>query len=298
MHSNLSPPEFEKLLFELLPRMGFSEVQLTGRSGDGGIDLAATWTQNQVPGLEVDLGFRIQAKRLDPGSTLNPRIVRELRGSITSGQWGLLITTARVSPATREDGISDPSRIVSVIDGENLVKLCQKYEVGFKAEYRFDKSFLEPEEMQEKVVATPSYSSHAPSDLSELLKQSLGEDFKRVGNSVIYKSPSKTVIARWSQRYKKSQDYWWGLHAKDLEAIEDYGVTHYAYICGKVGTILIPASIMEKYAEEGRFARTPREGDLQHYHIAFTDRKGKLEWMMREGRREEAQQFFHPISAP
>ena len=65
--------------------MGFSEVTVTGRSGDRGIDLEATWTETNVPGLEVDLAFKIQAKRFKPGSTLNPRYIRELRGTLGSG---------------------------------------------------------------------------------------------------------------------------------------------------------------------------------------------------------------------
>jgi len=85
--------------------MGFSDVTVTGRSGDKGIDLQATWTETNVPGLEVDLAFKIQAKRFEPVSALNPRYVRELRGTLRAGEWGLLITTAGVSSKTRQDGL-------------------------------------------------------------------------------------------------------------------------------------------------------------------------------------------------
>ena len=82
LYSQLSPEQFERFLSILLNEMGFSDVTVSGRSGDKGIDLQATWTETNVPGLEVDLAFKIQAKRFRPRSALNPRYVRELRGTL------------------------------------------------------------------------------------------------------------------------------------------------------------------------------------------------------------------------
>ncbi len=41
IHDNLSPNEFEKFVYNLLENIGFSELELLGQSGDGGIDLKA-----------------------------------------------------------------------------------------------------------------------------------------------------------------------------------------------------------------------------------------------------------------
>ena len=71
IHDSLSPSEFERLIYALLDKMGFSELELTGKSGDGGIDLVGTWTQTQVPGLEIDLNYVIQVKRSSPRASLN-----------------------------------------------------------------------------------------------------------------------------------------------------------------------------------------------------------------------------------
>lgn len=49
IHSTLNHSEFERLIHLLLDEMGFKELELTERSGDGGIDLKGTWTQSQVP---------------------------------------------------------------------------------------------------------------------------------------------------------------------------------------------------------------------------------------------------------
>jgi len=79
LYSQLSPAQFEFFLSKLLEEMGFSDIALTGRSGDRGIDLEAIWTQKTVPGLEVDLAFKIQSKRFQPSTTPSPKYVRELR---------------------------------------------------------------------------------------------------------------------------------------------------------------------------------------------------------------------------
>ena len=39
IHNKLSPIEFEKLVYNLLENIGFSELELLGQSGDGGVDL-------------------------------------------------------------------------------------------------------------------------------------------------------------------------------------------------------------------------------------------------------------------
>jgi hypothetical protein len=47
--------------------------------------------------FKVKIIKKQRRKRYTPSTTLNPRYVRELRGSLGSGEWGLLITTAEAS---------------------------------------------------------------------------------------------------------------------------------------------------------------------------------------------------------
>lgn len=293
IHDILSPPQFEKLVYSLLDRMGFTDVQLVGKSGDGGIDLQATWTQTEVPGLRIDLDFVIQAKKFDPERSLNPRIVRELRGSLTSGQWGLLITTSKVTAQTREEGLRDPSRVVSVIDGGQLVYLCQEYEVGFRKDYEFDAAFLEPAQTPDSPPSGEPPKG-MPTDLTDLLTESIDEKFERLGRTPIYKSKDKTLIARWSQRYpRKGQNYWYGLTAKDVSSIEENALTHFGYVCDGVGTVLIPVGVMLSKIQNNELGRTPKEGNLRHYHISFAESDKGLIWTQKAGKSESVQQFFH-----
>ena len=292
IHRGLSSSEFEKLVSVLLDKMGFTDVQLTGRPGDGGIDLKATWAP-QVPALRIELDFIVQAKRFKPEASLPPRFVRELRGKLKSGQWGLLISTSRVSSQTRQEGLEDSSRTVFVIDGRQLVDLCQEYEVGFKTEYRFDRSFLRPLNVEE-TSPPPELTSGAPSNLESLLSKSLGRKFERLGKSPIYKGLDMTLLARWSQKYPRHDlNYWFGLTPRDLSSVEEYGVTGFAYVCGDDGVVIIPAKEMLLRTTSGKLGRSPREGDLRHYHIQFGQKGDKFEWIMKDGARGDVSKYFH-----
>lgn len=257
--------------------MGFSDVTVTGRSGDKGIDLQATWTETDVPGLEVDLAFKIQAKRFVPVSTLLPRYVRELRGTLRAGEWGLLITTAKVSSKTRQDGLADDSRRISIIDGQSLIELCKKYEVGVKTDYRIDLSSLEEEEI------TPEVSEVTEKTTQQMLSESLEEEFSRLGTSPIYQSKSKIVIARTSKRYeRKDNNYWYGTKAKDLDRVEKYKITHFAFICSDKAVVLIPTKAMLEEIQNDNLQKTAtKDGRLIHYHIRFYERNESMYWRLK-----------------
>lgn len=203
----ITATQFEKFLSVLLGEMGFTDIEITGRSGDRGIDLKAIWTESEVPGLEVDLKFIIQAKKFSPNTTLNPRIIRELRGSMQNGEWALLMTTARVSSRTMQEALSDASRVISIIDGSRLIDLCEKYNVGVRKNYQIDLSCLEKEE--EIVPQEITTLELTPMDL---LNRYLGENFERLGSSIIYQSPTRISSARTSQYYNRTDiTYWYAL---------------------------------------------------------------------------------------
>jgi len=287
LYSRLTPEQFERFLSVLLGQMGFQDVKVTGRSGDRGIDLEATWSQMNVPGLEVDLPFKIQAKRFGPDSSLTPRFVRELRGTLRGRDWGLLITTAKVSSKTHEEGWDDPSRIISVIGGDDLIDLCKKYEVGVRTDYKIDLSSLEKEEAPEVVVGPEE-------TIQQKLSKFLREDFARLGTSSIYQSRSKVVIARYSQRYDRPDiNYWYATTGKDLERITKYEVSHLAFICADRGVVLMPTDDVLLAISLGNLNKSvTKEGELRHYHIHLFEKDGLMYWRLRTEIRKIDDLFF------
>lgn len=277
LYSALSPSEFEDFIHLLMSEMGFQNVELTRRSGDSGIDLTATWTQYQVPGLEVELNYQVQVKRYDPSRTLSPRFVRELKGSISLGDYGLLITTSRVTPRTREEGHSDPIRPVTVIDGNKLARLCARYKVAVHEEYHFNPNFLS--EMVDTETPSPEPVSSYPRNLSELLSQSLSVPFTNLGRKPIYKGGSRTILARWSQKYdRESQDYWYGLTSRDIEDIDNFNITHFGYVCEYNGTLLLPVEMIKEKISKDELSSTITNGELRHYHINLVENED-LFWL-------------------
>ena len=279
LYSKLTPEQFEHFLSVLLDAMQFSDVRITGRSGDRGIDLEATWNESSIPGLEIDLPFKIQAKRHSPTSTLSPRYVRELRGSLRTGDWGLLITTAKVTDATLQERLSDTSRIISIIDGKKLIEICKKYEIGVRKEYEVDLSKITFEEKP----LPPQLSEPGATTMQEMLWSSLGENFVRVGNSPIFRSSTRTVIARTSQRYDRADvNYWYGTRHKDLERVKEYRVSHFAFIFPNVGVLLIPTDkMLEEIKQNNLQLSLNSDGSISRYHVQFYEKGPEVYWNLK-----------------
>lgn len=143
LYYSVSPKGFELMIRDLLESIGFDDIEVTGRAGDSGIDLTATLRKSEIPGIDTSVSYIVQAKRYSPDSILNPRFLRELRGSMQSGQRGILITTARVSTRTiEEEALKDHSRIILVIDGERLIELCKDNRIGVVEKYDIDEEYF------------------------------------------------------------------------------------------------------------------------------------------------------------
>ncbi len=104
---NLSPAAFERLIQRLLREKGFTQVEVTGRSGDGGIDGRGIARINGI------LSFHIifQCKRYKVTSKIGSKDIRDFRGAMVGRtDKGLFITTSSftrdaINEATRDDGL-------------------------------------------------------------------------------------------------------------------------------------------------------------------------------------------------
>ena len=124
--------EFEEFLKPFLESIGLSEVVVTKKTGDDGVDLTAV-KEGLAEINNVDsVKYRIQAKRFAPSSTIAPEKIDALRGNLNFNEKGLFITTAKVSDKAKEQAVSkDPYKPVFVIDGIDLVRICIEKQIGF-----------------------------------------------------------------------------------------------------------------------------------------------------------------------
>ncbi|MCD6475819.1 MAG: restriction endonuclease [Anaerolineaceae bacterium] len=125
----MSPDAFERLAQRILRESGFIQVEVTGKTGDGGIDGKGIM---RLSGL---LSFHVyfQCKRYK-GSVSSSQI-RDFRGAMTGrADKGLFITTGTFTKGALTEATRDGAPPLDLIDGEQLVDLLKNLSLGVKTE--------------------------------------------------------------------------------------------------------------------------------------------------------------------
>ncbi len=145
--------EFENFLKPFLESIGLTEVVVTQKAKDGGVDLTAVKEGLSEINNADSVNYRIQAKRYTPAKLISPEKIDALRGNLAFNEKGLFITTARVSEKAKENAINkDPYKPVFVVDGLDLVRICIEKQIGFAYKPVFSKESLD--EFTKKVLET------------------------------------------------------------------------------------------------------------------------------------------------
>lgn len=124
----IEPSAFERLAQRLLREAGFIKVEVTGRSGDGGID--------GIGVLRINLlSFHVlfQCKRYT-GSVAS-REIRDFRGAMVGrSDKGLFITTGTFTADAKREATRDGAPAIELIDGDQLCELLRQLKLGVKIE--------------------------------------------------------------------------------------------------------------------------------------------------------------------
>lgn len=129
----LPAPGFERLCQRLLRESGFQHVTVTGRSGDGGLD------GNGVVEVNPFVSFRVlfQCKRYS--GTVTPAQVRDFRGAMAGrADKGIILTTGTFTADARREAVRDGVPPIELVDGEKLLDMFEKLELGLKPRVAFD----------------------------------------------------------------------------------------------------------------------------------------------------------------
>jgi restriction system protein len=122
----LEPDRFERLCQRMLRESGFVKVEVTGRSGDGGIDGTGVLRVNL-------LSFHVlfQSKRWK--GSVGSGVVRDFRGAMVGrADKGLIITTGNFTADARREATRDGAPAIDLIDGEALCDLLRDHGIGVK----------------------------------------------------------------------------------------------------------------------------------------------------------------------
>jgi restriction system protein len=136
---------FERFCQRLLREAGFQEVQVTGRSGDEGIDGIGLLQVNPLVSFKV----LFQCKRYRKSVT--PSHVRDFRGAMGGrADKGIIITTGTFTSDARKEAVRDGVPAIELVDGQKLVGMLENLELGlapvkaFRITRAFFEDFKEP----------------------------------------------------------------------------------------------------------------------------------------------------------
>lgn len=120
----LTPAAFERLAQRLLREAGFRDVQVLGRSNDGGIDGVGTL---RVSLISFPIYFQCKRYKDSVGSSA----VRDFRGAMAGrGEKGLLITTGTFTREAQNEANRDGAPPIELVSGQDLAELLRSFELG------------------------------------------------------------------------------------------------------------------------------------------------------------------------
>lgn len=125
----MEPSQFERLAQRLLRESGFTQVEVTGKTGDGGIDGKGII---KLGGL-ISFHSMFQCKRYQ-GSVSSSHI-RDFRGALQGrADKGIFITTGKFTRDAQAEAQRDGATPIDLIDGDDLAEKLKDLSLGVKTE--------------------------------------------------------------------------------------------------------------------------------------------------------------------
>lgn len=136
---NMDPYGFERLTQRVLRECGFTNVVVTKKSGDGGIDGTGKLKINGI--FSFNIAF--QCKRYQ--GSVGAGDIRDFRGSLTTDiEKGVFITTGSFSKPAIEEACNPGKQQIDLIDGEEFITKLAEFGIGVKEvkDYEIDEQFF------------------------------------------------------------------------------------------------------------------------------------------------------------
>lgn len=125
----IAPDAFERLTQRLLRESGFVQVEVTGRTGDGGID------GRGIARIHGFMSFHVifQCKKYQ--GSVSAGEIRDFRGAMVGrADKGLFITTGTFTPAAIKEATRDGAPPIDLVDGEELAAKLKEFRLGVNTE--------------------------------------------------------------------------------------------------------------------------------------------------------------------
>ena len=125
----ISSDAFERLTQRLLRESGFVQVEVTGRTGDGGID------GKGIAKIHGFMSFHVifQCKKYQ--GSISAGDIRDFRGAMVGrADKGLFITTGTFTPAAVKEATRDGAPPIDLVDGDQLADKLKEFQLGLRTE--------------------------------------------------------------------------------------------------------------------------------------------------------------------
>lgn len=122
---NLEPAAFERLTQRLLRASGFTQVIVTGRTGDGGIDGTGIIKLNGM----ISFHMLFQCKRYQ--GSVSASEMRDFRGAMQGrADKGVFITTGKFTSGALQEANRPGTTPIDIIDGDALIDMLKDLQLG------------------------------------------------------------------------------------------------------------------------------------------------------------------------
>jgi restriction system protein len=126
---DIEPDAFERLTQRLLRESGFVQVEVTGRTGDGGID------GKGIAKIHGFMSFHVifQCKKYQ--GSVSASAIRDFRGAMVGrADKGLFITTGTFTSSAIKEATRDGAPPIDLVDGDQLADKLKEFQLGVKTE--------------------------------------------------------------------------------------------------------------------------------------------------------------------
>jgi restriction system protein len=125
----LDPAAFERLTQRVLRESGFVQVEVTGRTADGGID------GKGIARIHGFMSFHVyfQCKRYQ--GSVAAGAIRDFRGAMVGrADKGLFVTTGTFTPAAVKEATRDGAPPIDLVDGDDLAQKLKELGLGISTQ--------------------------------------------------------------------------------------------------------------------------------------------------------------------
>ena len=125
----MTPDAFERLIQRVLRESGFTQVEVTGKTGDGGIDGKGIF---KIAGL-ISFNVLFQCKKWQNSVTASD--IRDFRGALQGrADKGLFVTTGSFTRDAIKEASRDGATPIDLLDGDSLTNKIKELKLGISIE--------------------------------------------------------------------------------------------------------------------------------------------------------------------